>query len=150
MPEVSVVHGCSHIPGSQIVNQFLALKNDLDYYRAGIQEDWLRKDCNYACIFIAEVHASVKTLLRDHLFRTKDTRVVQFRLLSDGFQAHHIVANNGFSSLQNFTLSILAPKCKISKHQTWPYALCFKKANTPEICLCILKEVNDMKVSTVI
>ena len=145
MPEVSLLHGCAHIPASQIVNHFLALKKDVEYYRAGIPEDWLRKDGKYACVFIAEVHASVKKLLRDNPCLPKDTRVVLGRIWSDGFQAHHIVAKNGFSSLQLFTLSILAPKGKISKHHTWPCALCFKKANTPDIFLHILKEVNDMK-----
>ena len=92
MPEVSLLQGCTHIPASQIVNHFLALKKDVDYYRAGIPKDWLRKDCKYACVFIAEVHALVKTLLRDNPYLPKDTRVVLGRIWSDGFQAHHIVA----------------------------------------------------------
>ena len=30
MPEVSLLQGCAHIPASQIVNHFLALKKDVD------------------------------------------------------------------------------------------------------------------------
>ena len=80
MPEVSLLQGCAHIPASQIVNHLLAVQQDVHYNRGGIQEDWLRKDVKYACVFIAEFHASVKTLLRDNPCLPKDTRVALGRI----------------------------------------------------------------------
>ena len=99
MPEVSVVHGCAHIPGSQTVNHFLTPKKHDAYYRAGVWEHWLHKEGKYTCVFIAEVNASVKTLTRDNPCLPNDTRVVLGRIWYDGFQANHIVVKNGFGSL---------------------------------------------------
>ena len=39
MPEVGILHGCAHIPATQIVNHFLALGIGVATYRAGYEED---------------------------------------------------------------------------------------------------------------
>ena len=39
MPEVGILHGCAHIPATQIVNHFLALGIGVDTYRAGYDKD---------------------------------------------------------------------------------------------------------------
>ena len=109
MPEVGILHGCAHIPATQIVNHFLALGIGVDTYRAGYEEDWLQKDGKYECTFIEGVHASVKAMLREDSNLPKETRVCFGRVWSDGFEAHHIVSKNGFSSLQLSTLSLLCP-----------------------------------------
>lgn len=148
MPKVDIVHGCAHIAVNQIVNHFLALGIDIGVYRAGYEEDWLCKDGKYESIFMSEVHESTKALMRAEDAIPKDTRVCMARIWSDGFEAHHVAAKNGFNSLQLFTLSLLGPNGRITKCHTWPCALCFKAANSPKIFLQILEELHELKKPT--
>ena len=148
MPRVDILHGCAHIPARQIVNHFLALGLEVDMFRAGYEEDWLCNDGEYKCVFMAETHESVKAFLRKDPNMSRDTRVCVIRPWSDAFEAHHIVARNGFNSLQLFTLTLMAPSGKITKRHTLPFALCFKKANSYEIFLELLRETHELEKPT--
>ena len=143
IPVVGIKHGCAHIPAKQIVNHFLALERDVKWYRAGQEDDWKCNNGTYECSFTAEVHK--KLMNEDPKCIPKDTRVCFGRVWSDAFEAHHIVAKNGFSSLQLFTLSLLNSNHRITKRNTWPCALCFKKANNAEIFIHILEEIHSLQ-----
>lgn len=148
MPVVEIKYGCAHIPAKQIVNHFLALERDVRWYRAGYEDEWKCNNGNYESGSMAEVHAFVMKLMKEDPSIPKDTRVCFGRVWSDGFEAHHIAAKNGFSSLQLFTLSLLDTNHRITKRNTWPCALCFKKANTPELFIHILEEIHALRKPT--
>ena len=105
-------------------------------------------DGKYECDFIKEVHNQVKEAMASKQALSPNTRVALIRIWSDGFEAHHIITNTDFNSLQLFTLTLRAPRGKRTKHHTWPYALCFKKNHTHDIFLQLLKEVNELRKPT--
>ena len=146
VPAVGIMYNCAHVPINQIVNHFLAFERDVSWYRAGHEDDWKCNNGNYDCKFTAEVHDSVMKLMKeDPETIPKCTRICFGRVWSDGFEAHHIVAKNGYSSLQLFTLSLVNSNHRITKCNTWPCALCFKKDNSPEIFCHILEEIHTLR-----
>ena len=119
---------------------------DVSWYQAGHEDDGKRNNGNYDCKFTAEVHDSVMKLMKeDPETIPKYTRICFGRVWSDGFEAHHVVAKNGYSSLQLFTLSLVNSNHRITKCNTWPCALCFKKDNSPEIFCHILEEIHTLR-----
>ena len=147
MPKVTILHGCAYISAKQIVNHLLALGLEVQFFRVGFPEDWL-VDGDYESGFIKDVHDQVKKDMASNQALSPNTRVAIIRVWSDGFEAHHIITNTDFNSLQLFTLILREPRGKRTKHHTWPYALCFKKNHNREIFLQLLKEVNELQKPT--
>ena len=147
MPNVKIDHDCAYIPATQIVDHLLALGLDVVFFRVGCEQDWL-VDGKYECRFIKEMHKQVKKEMVSNPSLPHDTRVAIVRIWSDGFEAHQILTNTDYNSLQLFTLTLRAPKGKRTKHHTWPFALCFKKNHTHNIFIQLLKEVNDLRQTT--
>ena len=146
MPTVTILHGCAYVSAQQILNHLLALGLEVQSFRVGFPEDWLM-DGKYECDFIKEVHKQAKEAASKQAL-SPNTRVALIRIWSDGFEAHHIITNTDFNSLQLFTLTLQAPRGKRTKHHAWPYALCFKKNHTHDIFLQLLKEVNELQKPT--
>ncbi len=142
-PDVGIAHNCATVPAVEIVNHFLALGNDVAYRRAGYEEDWRCKDGEYDCAFTEEVHDAVKKANVP-----KGTRICTARGWSDAFEAFPIAGSNDHNSLQLYTLSLLNPKGRVTKPNTWPYALCFKKDNSHDIFLRFLEEVHELQKPT--
>ena len=105
-------------------------------------------DGDYVCGFIKEVHDRVKEAMTTNQALSPNTRVAIIRVWSDGFEAHHIITNTDFNSLQLFTLTLWAPVGKRTKHDTWPFALCFKKNHSHDIFIRLLQEVNELRRPT--
>ena len=147
MPKVTILNGCAYISAKQIVNHLLALGLEVQFFRVGFPEDWL-VDGDYVCGFIKEVHDQVKEAMTTNQALSPNTRVAVIRVWSDGFEAHHIITNTDFNSLQLFTLTLRAPVGKRTKHHTWPFALCFKKNHSRDIFIQLLQEVNELRRPT--
>lgn len=139
-PDVGIVHNCATVPAVQIVNHFLALGNDVASRRAGHEGDWRCKDGEYDCAFTEEVHNAVKKANVP-----EDTRICTGRGWSDAFEAFPIAGSNDYNSLQLYTLSLLNPNGRVTKPNTWPCALCFKKDNSHDIFLRVLEEVHELR-----
>lgn len=148
IPGVDEIKDCAHIPANQILNHLLALGVEVQWYRAGYEEDWLDGDGRYKCDFTKDMHDALKEMMKNNNKITKETRVVVIRIWSDGFEAHKIKGTNDFNSLQLFTLTLRAPKGKKSRKHTLPFALCFKKENHQEIFIQLLKEVRNLQEVT--
>ena len=101
-------------------------------------------DGKYECDFVKEVYNQVKEAMASKQALSPNTRVAIIRIWSDGFEAHHIITNTDFNSLQLFTLTLRAPVGKRTKHHTWPFALCFKKNHSHDIFIRLLQEVNEL------
>ena len=147
MPNVHVDDDCAYIPATEIIDHMLALGLDVVFLRAGYEQDWMING-TYECNFIEEMHKQVEKEMLSNPALTHNTRVIIVRIWSDGFEAHHILTNTDYNSLQLFTLTLRAPKGKRTKHHTLPFALCFKKNHSHNIFIQLLKEVNDLQKPT--
>ena len=148
MPDVSILHGCAHIPAKQIINHLLALGIDRLTFLAGVGTDWINDDGEYECQYINEAHDLVKKMMKEDPNISNNTRVHIIKVWSDGFEAHQIKANNDFNSLQLFTITLKAPKGKGTRRHTLPFALCFKKKNHHDIFIQLLTEVRELEAVT--
>ncbi len=62
--------------------------------------------------------------------------------------AHQIKGKNEFNSLQTFTLTVIGPNYKNTKHNTVPFALCFQQQNQNDILVQLLKELKERRSPT--
>jgi len=141
-PTVSILHKSAFIPAKEIINHLLALGIDVRYYYIGYETDW-----------IVSCGSKTSSKFLDRLYQkvsnidgcSKDIRVVLVQIWSDGFEAHQIKAKNDFTSLQLFTLTILAPNYQQTNSHTVHFALCFKKKNHHMILLQLLQELKELQ-----
>ena len=109
IPTVGICNKAAYIPARAIINHQLAIGNDVMFFCAWHEVDWVDKSCNYATNFLCNLHQNVSTLKDVSM----DTQVILVRVWSDGLEAYQIKAKNEFHSLQIFTLTILASKYQI-------------------------------------
>ena len=147
IPCVSLKHGCAYVPARQIVNHLLALGKEALIYKAGCVEDWVDEDGEYECRFLEDLHHRVMELVAQGTIK-RETRVITFRLWSDGFEAFQIKGNTAFNNLQLFTITLRAPRDKQTTKHTMPFALCYKKDNHYDIFHLLLEDMHELETPT--
>ena len=136
----------AHVSVEEIFNHILGHGYSCHFYRAGYEEDWSLKryvdlypnDKARTTLFFEEIQRELRAMVNKGEIPA-DTRVVFVDDWSDGFEAHQIVSNNDFNSLNFFTL-----RFKGRKDHIQPFALSFKKyseMNGSSIPILLMEEL---------
>lgn len=132
----------------QIVNHLLASGVDAQFYRIGYPSDFysdVEKE-QYPCIFIKELHERAKLWLADGV--SPETRIVLLRFWSDGFENKKIAINPAFNSVVSYTATLLPSVRRGLEAQTLPLAMTYKKQNTKDILLKVLRDCKKLDQPT--
>ena len=133
----------------QLLNYSLAWNPQCYFYEAGKEDDWDPSNhqdniCSYrhqviSAEFFQNSYKRVKKMLTESLI-PRNTRVVFARAWSDGYEAHNVVPNNEYNSIQAVTFKLMG-----GKDVTFPAMLVFKKHADKSLALTLIYQAKKLE-----